>query len=345
MRSARWRLAVASVVLAATALPAVAHATTGECTWVESDLPLPAGIVSAAVLGSDGQLTFVGVAYTNVGGPGQGIIWQNGTPHLLGYALNSLNTVLTGIDSAGDAVGQLSLGNFQVPVLYHDGGYERLTAPFASPVNLTAYGINANGDIVGTALENNGTDVFVVWPAGQPSNPRALPVPGSVDFAGIPYIEDDGYIASYNGVANAYVWAPDGTPTALTPVNPGDFTEVFGIRGDRIVGFSGGSAGSTIVEWDTAGSVVRTLPGIATSSRALINGNDTVLGQSTATGQQYDLWQQGQLIGQVAAPTNARSIGLAVLTDGDIVAGAYTVNGSSLIPAEWECEGPSVTAG
>jgi hypothetical protein len=346
MRSASWRLAVAGVVLAATALPAVAHATTSECTWVESDLPLPAGIVSATVNGSDGQLTFVGTAYTRVGGPGQGIVWQNGTPHLLGYAANSRNTQLSGIDSAGDAVGEESLGSFEVPVLYHNGGYEGLTAPFASASELVAYGINANGDVVGTALENNGTNVFVVWPAGRPSNPRTLPIPGSVDWAGIPYIEDDGYIASYNGVPNAYVWAPDGTPTALTPVKPGDSTEVFDIRGGRILGFSGGSAGSTIVEWDTAGNVIRTLPDVATYSRVLrINANDTVLGESTAGGQQYGLWQQGQLIGRLAAPANAQSIVPVVLTDGDIVGGSYTVSGGASVPAEWECGGPSITAG
>lgn len=340
MGSASWRLTAAGVVLVATALPAVAHAAPSPCAWIESDLPLPAGIVSATVNGSDGDETFVGTAYTAVGAHGQGIIWQNGTPRLLGYGWGSMDTELTGVDSAGDAVGTVTGEDFARAVVYHDGAYTWLTAPFASPAELGAQGIDGNGNVVGTVLENDGTNAVVVWPAGQPADPRALPMPGNA-ATGVAFIEDDGDIAATSLAPTSYVWAPDGTVTTLAPVAPGDKVEEFGMRAGRITGWSGSAAGATMAEWDTAGNVIRTLPDVATYGPAVINANDTVLGmESMAPAHQYGLWQQGQLIGQVAPPANAGSISPTVLTDGDVVAGSYTtVTGGIQVPALWQCGG------
>lgn len=300
-------------------------------------------VVSAVVSGSDGGTTFVGIAYGS-SGPGQGIMWQNGIPHLLGYPFVSpQQTDLYGINTAGDAAGTAATGAayFQNAVLYHNGAYQVLTAPFASRVYLAAYGIDAAGDVVGTAIENDGSDAAVIWPAGQPANPRALPLPAG-ERVGISQIEDDGYVISSTLMTNSYVWSPDGTRTQIAPVSPGDTVQAEDIRGHLIVGTSV-NPDSAVAEWDIAGHLVRTLPGGYDGATWRINANDQVLGQYNAPGggQPFAVWNQGQLAGLLPLPANASTMGASVITDTGVVAGAYKVvdaSGTSRdVPALWTC--------
>lgn len=356
MRLTRWRhLTIVGAVLATAGLPAVAAHATSEglatsslCTWASTDLPLPDGVVSAAVTGSDGATTLVGVAQTVPGGARQGIEWQNGTPTLLGSVTNGtsfmFDTWLGGINTAGDAVGFANQGAFNRPILYHNGTYQFLSAPNANWVYTTADGIDSAGDVVGTALENDGTNVILVWPAGQPTSPRALSLPAvQGEIAGQAYIEDDGYVVASAPTPDSFIWSSDGTRTALTPLAPGDTVTAMGIRAHLIVGTSVSASDSGVAEWDIAGHVIRTLPGGDAAGLWRINANDTVLGlyDLPSGGRQSAIWQQGQLTGLLATPTNATTIDPAAITDDGVVAGSYTVvdtNGvSRQVPAEWTC--------
>lgn len=304
--------------------------TAQAATCVSADLPLPAGFTNGSVSGSDGTSgRLVGGVWTDTDSRRHGVVWENGTPRLLGQAPFGDSTFLGDVNSSGVAIGSASDLDFSVPLRYQDGAFTALPSP-AGATEVGADAVNNAGTIVGGGRNGGPRQVFV-WRGGN--NPEVLEVPGQ---AAIQDIDESGRIVTSTTTGpRSFAWSVAGVRAELAPFQAGWWVSARDIRAGRIVGLSGdGNGASAAVQWEVDGRIVRTFPGAVDALD--INAEGTVLGVYEV-GRQPALWVDGQLATVLPTPTNAVSVSAGEITDDGVVTGNYRTGDNHLIPTRWTC--------
>ncbi|HWS39289.1 MAG TPA: hypothetical protein VN408_41910 [Actinoplanes sp.] len=168
-------------------------------------LPLPDGVRSAVVNGSDSSGRYLAGRTEPAADP---ILWQNGLPRKLDFPGDGRST-LTDVNTGGTAVGwgfTADTDRNPVPYVYRQG----VPTPLPAPAGGRALAINDAGVIAG---ESDGTAVR--WPSSTAS-PVSLPVPDDTKTSLVVGIDDDGTVIGHADW-RTFVWRPDGTRIELPP--------------------------------------------------------------------------------------------------------------------------------
>lgn len=282
----RGGLTAAILAAAVVAFPSQAAAS-AFCTWQPNVLPLPAGFQSGGLEAADGSWRAGSLSLDGAGPFDDAQVgrWHNGSVESLGLPFDTY-TEVHGVSSTGVVVGAASEPNAGMrPVRYRDGAWETLAS---KGTVARAFDVNAKGDTVGYDVNLVAGDYWeelLVWSANGAV--RVLPPPAAGAYLlGEPRIDDDGtVVASYGRTvgntsrSESYVWTPGARASRkLVSYQPGDGVAVTDIRGGHIVGQNFAANGTTTgVEWNTAGQVVRTIPGrpMAVNAAGLVVGRTT----------------------------------------------------------------------
>lgn len=322
----------ASVALVSAATPSAAAPT---CTYTAQSLALPAGTTSAFVTATDGNTTFAGPG--RVSGRNQWIVWHEGVPEMLPTPFSGF-VELNGINATGDAVGLVSPDDgIGLPLWYHAGAFQPASVFGTDTAHLT--GINAAGDIVGTIIRG-GVSRVAVWRAGHQADPPVVLSTPDGFWPAYPQVADDGSVAVFGSIGAdgyGYVWAPDGTRSALTPPLGGTVSRVSGIRGHRIIG---SAQGYGAVEWDLSGTLLGT-PGTPTTEGLAVTSAGTVLMSYRVPNERTTSpivtspdapWQH------LPAPPNSTNVNANSITEAGVVGGSYTDSATGQVrPVQWKC--------
>ncbi|SDZ09009.1 hypothetical protein SAMN05421504_109143 [Amycolatopsis xylanica] len=298
----------ASLALTVTsALPASATTAAAPCTWVASDLPLPAGAEGGSVraAGPNGHL----VGLTFLDGKLAPVTWHNRVVSTVAAAPGGASIVPVAINGDGQIAGYYgSGGSFRL----RDGSYQNLP----SPAGRTGYAvaINSAGDIAGRLSGGAGTET-IIWPASAPGTYRI--VPGGQPAG----IDDAGRVVTEPGV----IWSPDGSSVKLE--NRGRRVTVGKYQGGRIVGRFDNE--EVVTEWDLTGKVVRQTPAnvvMGINSSGLLAAWWFKSGTNT-----LGTWRDGTFLGEVGL-----SLRVDAVTEDDLLAGSHGPS-SPWVPATWSC--------
>jgi hypothetical protein len=274
------------------------------CTWSWTDLPVPPSLDSTEVKASDGRGTYAGSGWHNLSRHYEAALWQNGSVRLLGAAFGA-DTTVWDVNAHGVVVGEAG----GAPVRYRAGQWERLPMP-SGYTSGTAMHINDNGDIAGAV----GLVRAVLWPAS--GSYEFLDVPAVTNYRNPTGITSDGTVTldasmAHEHVSTSFFRAPNGTWTRVTHPNPNESALIVAVNDDSAVGNNDQAA----VEWDHAGAVVRTYPGV-TAVDVSVGGQLLAheLGEVT-------IWRAGVREARLPATVNGFAIhgGVAIDEDGTVV--------------------------
>lgn len=276
------------------------------CTWSWTDLPVPPSLSSSAeIKGSDGHGTYVGMGWNNSSQHYEAVLWRNGSVRLLGAAFGA-DTTVWDVNAQGVVVGEAG----GVPVRYRAGQWEHLPMPPGYTNGVAAH-INDNGDIAGSV----GLIRAVLWPAS--GSYEFLDVPAVTNYREPTGITSDGTVTlwasmAHEHVSTGYFRTPNGTWTRVTHPNPNESALIVAVNDDIAVGNNDQAA----VEWDHAGAVVRTYPGVTAVD---VNGGGQLLAHELG---QVTIWRAGVREAQLPSTTSGFAIhgGVAVDEDGTVVA-------------------------
>ncbi|UUV30023.1 hypothetical protein NQK81_35470 [Amycolatopsis roodepoortensis] len=316
------RKAVLSAVLGAslafavtTALPATSAATpsAASCTWVASDLPVPAGASggSVAVAGPNGYLA--GVVWKE--NKRVNVLWHHREVAEMPPPPNGAVVQFSAISGRGEIVGYQSSAGAGTGFRYHDGVYETLPSP--PGVRATATAINESGDIVGYVGDGRVPYQVILWPANAPGSYRIIADGRAVG------IDDAGRVVTEPGL----VWSPDGSSRKLAGY--GDLV-IQRYQGERIVGLSW-AHGEQLIEWDVnTGAVLGKTPGTTAMG---INANGLLAAWYFNDGGSHTLgiWRNRAFLGDFAPASR-----ISAVTDDDQLAGSHGP-ASPWVPATWSC--------
>jgi uncharacterized membrane protein len=201
--------------------PAVVASTTpatpiGPCTV--RALPVPKGLVPYDVHGMDpsGRYIVADTFDARHDSSPVSILWDNGVPSVI--PVGGSNSFAFAVNIHGTVVGTGErTSGVEFPWIYADGKVTDLPAPAGYPHNVTPVGINARGDVVGTAADGAFNQVApVLWPAGNRAGVHVLPVPtvsGASSRTQAIAIADDGTVVATIGDVRhriPYAWDADG---------------------------------------------------------------------------------------------------------------------------------------
>ena len=316
------RKAVLSVVLGAslafavtTALPATAVAapSAAPCTWLGSDLPIPAGASggSVAVAGPNGYLA----GQTRKAGKLVNLLWHNREVVEMPAPPNNAAVQFYAVSGSGVVVGYRSSGGVTAGFRYHDGVYETLPSP--AGVRATATAVNESGDIVGYTGDGAAPYRVILWPANAPGSYRIIADGKAVG------IDNAGRVVTEPGL----VWSPDGSTRQLAGY--GDLV-IQRYQGERIIGRSW-SQGEQLIEWDVnTGAVLGVTPG---NTAMGINANGLLAAWyvNNDDSNTLGIWQNRTFTGDFDA--NSR---IYAVTDDNQLAGSHGP-ASPWVPATWSC--------
>ncbi|MEU7871241.1 hypothetical protein [Dactylosporangium sp. NPDC049140] len=249
------------------------------------------------------------------------------------------------VNASGVVVGNAGDEAAPIPWMLKDHVFTALAWPPGAQ-SVTVAGINAAGDIAGTATwEQNGQATkarIVRWNAARPDVVTYVTSNPAVAVAAA--IGADGTIAGLgrdgaSGDTRAYLWAPDGTPRALerSPGRPA--LGATGIAGDWVIGYyeDGSTWFNQGLRWNLRTGEVRELgdfaPGaIDTSGRmfgSLMRGADETPPARWKDGKTSELPVLSA--GQSAVVTSASA-------DGRLVAGRLQrAKNDPVVPVRWSC--------
>jgi hypothetical protein len=306
----------ASLALAVTtALPVTAAAaapSAAPCSWVVSDLPIPAGDIGGvvAVAGPNGYLA----GQTRKPGQLVYLVWHNREVAEMPPPPNGTSLQFSAVSGSGEVVGYQYGNGVSAGFRYHDGVYQTLPSP--AGVRATATAINESGDIVGYIGDGAVPYEVILWPANAPGTYRIIAAGRAMG------IDDAGRVVTEPGL----VWSPDGSTRQLAGY--GDLV-IQRYQGGRIIGRSW-AAGEQLIAWDvTTGAVLGMTPGntaMGINAHGLLaawyfnNDGSNTLG----------IWRNRTFTGD-ADP----AIRVYAVTDDDQLAGSH--GPSPAVPATWAC--------
>jgi hypothetical protein len=275
------------------------------CTWSWTDLPVPPSLAaSVEIKGSDGRGTYVGTGWNYVTQQYEAVLWRNGSVRLLGAAFGD-DTTAWDVNANGVVVGDTVVG----PVRYRAGQWEYLPMPTGYGSGIAMH-VNDNGDVAGVV----GVTRAILWPAS--GSHEFLDVPAITDYREPTGLASDGTVTVWaqmasEPVSSSFFRARNGTWTRVTHPNPNESALIVAVNDDIAVG----NAGQAAVEWDHAGAVVRTYPGVTAVD---VNGGGQVLAHELG---EVTIWRGGVREARLPATANGLAIkgGVAIDEDGAVV--------------------------
>lgn len=241
--------ACAAALAFAVVVPGTAQAEAA-CTWVMSDLPLPAG--NDGVYGLETSAD--GVWAVDKGWGRTAVVWQGAQARLVKFRED---TIVWDVSGTGTLAGNTMTQSFRQTA----AGVREVLQPLPGSTGRTwITAINTAGEVAGTS-----DGKLVVWPADS-STPRALPDPDNRRGWTVRGIDEEGRVVAHTIIGGGdyvgYVWDRDGNRARLETLPGDNSVEPVAVRGGRVVGSSGPDSNvlGTVVEWGPDGKIVRTLP-------------------------------------------------------------------------------------
>lgn len=200
-----------------------------------------------------------------------------------------------------------------------------------------AWGINANGDVVGWSASSNGTRAFLYTNAGGivalpslPDRPRSLA--RDINDAGV--IVGSASVDS-SDPGHAVLWS-GGSVQDLGTLSGGFFSEAYGVnRLGQVVGWADTNDGSSVAHthgflYSAATGMVDITPDNDTGYALDINDSGQVTGYRTALGGYHAYrWQAGLFVDLGVLPGFAHSFGNAINASGRIAGNSSSATGNS----------------
>jgi probable HAF family extracellular repeat protein len=313
------------------------NATVG-CTWVISELPLPAGWSAGYVYNSDRRDSFAGYG-VDADGRTRPLVWHDGDVTVL-EAPGGVDAVAQDVNSHGDVVGVIQDENTPTHGILWRGGQviDLPLLPGGSFAVPTA--INDAGLIVGYAAGAEASHA-VVWSKQSPQTIRDLGV--MTGSAYLTDVTDKGTVVGWSDSAGEDFreQAIAGTVrkglTTLAGPLPGTNSVARAAAGSYIVG----SAALTDASEDPPGAVIWTptgphaLPGTNAAANA-VNDYGTVTGFDAALGPVIWVGDDEQPLPALTAG-NPFSTSASVVTNNNTAAGVSADGQGHSRPVTWSC--------
>ncbi|MFI5734082.1 hypothetical protein ACIA49_28460 [Kribbella sp. NPDC051587] len=316
-----------------------ADGTAAACTWVVSELPLPAGWSAGYVYNSDRDDSFAGYG-VDVDGKTRPLVWHDGAVTVLD-APGGVEAVAQDVNSRGDVIGVTQGENVQAHGVLWRGGQviDLPSLPGGDAAVPTA--INDAGLIVGYAAGGDANHA-VAWSARTPQSIRDLGV-----VAGSAYLTDvtqQGTVVGWTETVGDEFrqQAIAGTIrhglTALPGPVSGTNSIARAAAGDYIVGsavLTGGPEDlASAVRWEPTGP--QALPGVQTDARA-VNDLGTAVGSDANLGAV--IWTDGneQPLPPLTAGSDSFSTSATAVTNNNTAAGVSTDAQGHTRPVTWTC--------
>jgi hypothetical protein len=241
-------------------VPMAAPARLGSCQ--EQDLPLPTGIGSAYVTGSDATGRYItGIGYGDAADARERpLLWTAGVASVL--AVPGTSNAARVVNCSGTVVGTGARtdgrpGSFVWRL--QAGVVTELPLPDGY-LQAVPEAVNASGDVAGTVFDGS-SGIAVVWPSDGPEHVRVLT---AADTAAATGIADDGTVTGWLGdAASAYTWSPTGEGRQLGAPAGYALGAVYAARGDWAVGsaIAVDSQAPTAVRWNIRTGAALAFPG------------------------------------------------------------------------------------
>ncbi|HEV8200661.1 MAG TPA: hypothetical protein VGS03_11630 [Candidatus Polarisedimenticolia bacterium] len=243
----------------------------------------------------------------------------------------SVHLVLAAIVAAGLALGTAGPVMAQASYVVQDLG------ALPGDTSSIAWGINANGDVVGWSMGSNGTRAFLYTTGGGmvalpnlPDRPRS--VARDINDAGV-------IVGSANAggtdLGHAVLWS-GGSVQDLGTLSTGYYSEATGVnRLGQIVGWSDSNQGSGLSGvhgflYSAATGMVDITPNSDTGYALDINDAGQVTGYKTALGGYHAYrWQAGVFVDLGVLPGFAHSFGQAINASGQVAGNSSSATGNS----------------
>ncbi|MFJ9448438.1 hypothetical protein ACIRRH_42565 [Kitasatospora sp. NPDC101235] len=306
-------LAVAAVTAALGLVP-VGTAQAAACNWQQTAWELP-------VLGTNGTLHASDGGRYGVGTTGRRstswpfdlkdmreTLWDNGKI-VLQLPLNG--PVVSDVNSSGLMVAYTTVNNTLTAATVSRTGTTTALPSDPNWAGSSAAVINNAGDIAGTAQVGT-KNILVVWPANAPGTYRELPLPAS-GYLHLVDIDEQGTIVGSND-SGGFVTDSNGVWHTLAAQGSNGKGTPSAIRDGRIVGSIDSDASYAAAEWNTQGSLVRTITNGAIEAKA-IGGNGTVGGLTfSGSTSRSVLWRDGVVSDSLSAVPSTFKVS-AISTD------------------------------
>jgi hypothetical protein len=314
-----------------------------------SPLELPEGVVPAGLTGMDPDGRYI-TGDAARGGAQVSIRWDGGVPAVL--PVDAVRSSSSGVNADGVVVGSAERADStRFPWVYRDGAVQTLPSPVGYPNFVQPEGINAAGDIAGTAEDPTFHDIVALrWPSDRPGTVEVLATTtlmGTTLRVQVAGVADDGSVVGSVGDldhAVPYRWDPAGLGSVLALPAGATSGWVAGVRGwwafggVTLAGRDGtpdGAQAQRPVRWSLhTGQVEFVAPDLP--GRALIGdaGGDVVLdGQPDLVRAGRDIRLAGLTDGSVPRPFSVDEAGGTVA--GIDVGGP--AQGNRRTPVVWRC--------
>ena len=207
---------------------------TGHCRV--SPLEPLEGVVPTGLTGMDADGRYV-TGDGARGGTQVSIRWDRGVPAVL--PVDAARSTSSGVNADGVVVGSAERADStRFAWVYRDGSVETLPSPAGYPNLVEPSGINAAGDIAGTAEDPTFHDVVALrWPIDRPGTVEVLPTTtlfGTALRVQVAGVADDGSVVGSVGDldhAVPYRWDPAGLGSVLALPADAASGWVAGVRG------------------------------------------------------------------------------------------------------------------
>ncbi|WP_433055459.1 hypothetical protein [Dactylosporangium sp. CS-033363] len=336
-------VATAAIAVGATLISVSAFALDRPAAPPADDpLPTTRNGCSVRPLPTPGPGTAVGVDPAGgfaIGGlddtPQDGVLlWAAGVPQALDGA--PLNAYPAAVNASGIVVGNGGDAATSIPWMLKDHAYTRLALP-PDAKSVAVTGINASGDIIGTAAWDAKARI-VRWNASRPGEVTYVTTTPAIARASS--IGDDGTIVGDVGDGGAYVWHPDGTGEALKLPNGRPAAGATQIAGDWAIGwYDDGGWTNHGVRWD-----LRT--GRPTALGAFIPGAIDTSGQMFGIVRNDDdheysppaAWRDGKVLDMPVLEPGESAVVTSMTADGRMAVGwLFHAKNDPITPVAWTC--------